>query len=104
MIFELCSLSNALHAFFAYSAEAIRLNFLESDLFMWSDIGCFRNGPGEARYGSTTLILHRDKVPPHEMLYMAHQHPNPPKEELFDDKLGKPMHFYHSGTQVSMFF
>mmetsp|Transcript_21088 Transcript_21088/g.45738 ORF Transcript_21088/g.45738 Transcript_21088/m.45738 type:complete len:352 (-) Transcript_21088:473-1528(-) len=75
--------------------EATRLNFFQSDLFLWSDIGCFR----DRRYNSKTLILHRDLVPRHEMMHMAHTKPNPPKEDVFDDKFKYLANFYHSGSQ-----
>lgn len=75
--------------------QAIRLNVFDSDLFVWSDIGCFRN----KKYNSKTLVLHRENVPDHEMLQMAHHIPNPPSEVLFNDKYKKPANFYHSGSQ-----
>ena len=78
--------------------EAIRLNVFESDLFVYSDIGCFR----DQRYNSKTIVLHRDQVPPHEMLMMAFQTPNPPKDEvLFWDKNKYQANFYHSGSQFA---
>jgi hypothetical protein len=79
--------------------EAIRLNFFQSDLFVWSDIGCFRDGS----YNSKTMILHRDQVPPHEMMQMAHHKPNPPKEDLFNDKYKRKPNFYHSGSQFAAY-
>jgi hypothetical protein len=79
--------------------EAIRLNFFQSDLFVWSDIGCFRI----KKYNSKTMILHRDQVPPHEMMQMAHHEPNPPAEELFNDKYTRKSNFYHSGSQFAAY-
>lgn len=75
--------------------EAIKMNLFQSDLFLWSDIGCFR----DSVYNSRTLILHRDEVPANEMLQMAHTNPNPPAEELYNDKYKQRKHFYHSGSQ-----
>ena len=77
--------------------QAIRLNVYDSDLFVWSDIGCFR----DTTYNSKTMIMHREKVPPHEMLQMAHHKPNPPKEELFNNKYKHKSNFYHSGSQFA---
>ncbi|KAL3940322.1 MAG: hypothetical protein SGBAC_005119 [Bacillariaceae sp.] len=75
--------------------EAIRLNVFQSDIFMWSDIGCFRM----KRYNSKTMIQHREIVPPKEMLQMAHHKPNPPEEDIFNDKYRRRDNFYHSGSQ-----
>ncbi|KAG7353698.1 hypothetical protein IV203_003053 [Nitzschia inconspicua] len=77
--------------------QAIRLNPFQSDLFVWSDIGCFRN----KKYNNKTMILHRENVPPTEILQMAHHLPNPPDEELFNDKYNHKTNFYHSGSQLA---
>jgi hypothetical protein len=76
-------------------SQAIDMNIFQSDLFMWSDIGCFR----ETKFNSQTMIQHREQVPPNEMMQMAHHTPNPPDEELFNDKYHQKEHFYHSGSQ-----
>jgi hypothetical protein len=81
------------------TTQAIRLNIFQSDLFMWSDIGCFRN----TRFNGKTMILHRENVPPHEMLQMAHHKPNPPEEELWADKYHHKEHYYHSGSQFAAY-
>ena len=80
-------------------SEAIRLNFFESDLFVWSDIGCFRDG----KYNTKMMIQHRNQVPPNEMIQMAHHKPNPPKEVLFNDKYKHKPNFYHSGSQFAAY-
>ena len=80
-------------------AEAIRLNFFQSDLFVWSDIGCF----WDKRYNSKQLIAHRDLVPPHEMMCMAHTKPNPPNFDIFDDKVKYNSNFYHAGSQFAAY-
>jgi len=80
-----------------FVTQAIRLNVYESDLFVWSDIGCFR----DRTYNSKTLVLHREKVPPREILQMAHHKPNPPDEKLFNDKYKLKNNFYHSGSQFA---
>eukprot|EP00934_Nitzschia_sp_Nitz4_P002977 Nitzschia sp. Nitz4//scaffold322_size40381//31915//33057//NITZ4_007568-RA/size40381-processed-gene-0.36-mRNA-1//1//CDS//3329547851//2967//frame0 len=80
-------------------SQAIRLNVFQSDLFMWSDIGCFRDNA----FNSKTMIQHREMVPPHEMVQMAHHKPNPPKEDLYNDKYQHKDNFYHSGSQFVAF-
>ena len=75
--------------------QAIRMNFFQSDLFVWSDIGCFR----DKRMNDKTMIRYRENVPPHEMLQMAHHPPNPPEEVLWADKYNHKEHYYHSGSQ-----
>jgi Bacterial protein of unknown function (HtrL_YibB) len=77
--------------------QAIRLNPFQSDLFVWSDIGCFR----DKKYKNKTMILHRENVPPTEILQMAHHPPNPPDQELFNDKYHHKANFYHSGSQLA---
>ena len=79
--------------------QAIRMNFFQSDLFMWSDIGCFRN----KKYNGKTMIQHRNQVPKFEMMQMAHHPPNPPDEVLFNDKYKHKPNFYHSGSQAVAF-
>jgi hypothetical protein len=79
--------------------EAIRMNVFRSDLFIWSDIGCFR----DRKYNDKTMVVHRDVVPPHEMIQMAHHRPNPPSQELFNDKYNHKPNFYHSGSQMAGF-
>ena len=77
--------------------QAIRMNVFRSDLFVWSDIGCFRKG---SKFKFKTLVEHREIVPPNEMLQMAHHKPNPPPKNtvLFNDKYKNGKHFYHSGS------
>ena len=82
--------------------QAIRLNPYNSDLFMWSDIGCFR----DARYNYKQMIVHRDQIPPTEMVQMAHHKPNPPPDLIYyNDKYSKAQkpHFYHSGSQMAAY-
>ena len=82
--------------------EAIRLNVYNSDLFMWSDIGCFRN----SQYNDKTMIIHRNQIPKTEMIQMAHHVPNPPTDVIYYNdkysKVNKP-HFYHSGSQMAAY-
>jgi hypothetical protein len=82
-----------------WTMEAIRHNFFQSDLFFYSDMGCFRN----QQYNGKTLILHRDQVPPHEMIQMAHHEPNPPAQRFFNDKYKHASNFYHSGSQMAAY-
>lgn len=77
--------------------QAIRLNPFQSDLFVWSDIGCFRN----KKFNHKTMVLQRENVPPHEIIQMAHHDIKPPEEELYNDKYKRPSHFYHSGSQMA---
>lgn len=81
---------------------AIELDFFDSDLFVWSDLGSFR---GWSRpYVGRTLIRHREVVPRHEMLQMAFQAPRPPPEtRVFADKVRYAAHFYHSGMHAAAY-
>ena len=49
------------------------------------------------------MIQHRENVPPNEIIQMAHHPPNPPKEELFNDKYKHKANFYQSGSQLAGF-
>jgi hypothetical protein len=79
------------------TTQAIRMNWFDSDLYVWSDIGCFRSD----EYNFKTMIQHREVVPPTEMLQMAHHKPNPPPERLYNDKYQRKANFYHSGSQFA---
>mmetsp|Transcript_4467 Transcript_4467/g.10775 ORF Transcript_4467/g.10775 Transcript_4467/m.10775 type:complete len:395 (-) Transcript_4467:266-1450(-) len=80
-----------------FVTQAIRMNMFGSDVFVWSDIGCFRDG----KYNSKTMVEHREVIPRHEILQMAHHRPNPPSEKLFNDKYEHKKNFYHSGSQFA---
>lgn len=84
-----------------FATQAIRMNLFQSDLFVWSDIGCFRGGSGA--FHNKTMIRHPEKVPPNEMLQMAHRTPNPPKEEIWGNSKHDKDHFYHSGSQFAAY-
>jgi hypothetical protein len=60
----------------------MRMNEFRSDRFVWSDIGCFRSG----KYNDRTMVVHRELAPPHEMIQMAHHRPDPPPQEISNDK------------------
>ena len=79
-----------------FVTEAMKLDFFGSDVYMWSDIGCFRNG----RYNDKQIIQHRELIPQDRILQMAHHPPYPPPYVWWNDKYhNKPM-FYHSGSQM----
>jgi hypothetical protein len=81
------------------TTQAIRLNVFQSDLFMWSDIGCFR----DPRYNYKTMIQHRDQIPRQEMIQMSHHAPNPPDAKFWNDKYQFKANFYHSGSQMAAY-
>ena len=52
------------------------------------------------------MILHRNQIPPTEMVQMAHHPPNPPPNKIYwNDKYSKKEkpHFYHSGSQMAAY-
>jgi len=79
-----------------FVTTAINFNFFDSDLYMWSDIGCFRR----KNYNFKEMILQRDKVPTDRILQMAHHKPNPPPYIWWNDKYTQRALFYHSGSQM----
>lgn len=80
--------------------EAIRKNPFESDLFVWSDIGCFRGGAA-GRYKNKLLMQHPDVLPRDRILFLSHKdEPDPPASVWWNNKLREKQHFYHSGSQM----
>ena len=76
--------------------EAVRMNFFNSDIFMWCDFGSFRQFSWP--YHGKTLIRHHEMVPVDKVLQMAFNHPTPlPGGKLLDDKFKYSDNFYHSG-------
>lgn len=75
---------------------AIELNLFQSDIFMWSDIGCFRNN----RYQGKEMILQIPLIPQDRVLQMAHHDPEPPPYIWWNDKYKQGRFFYHSGSQM----
>jgi hypothetical protein len=80
-----------------FVSQAIEMNVFDSEVYVWSDIGCFRN----TRYNSKTMVMHLENIPQNEVIQMAHRKPNPPKTELFNDKFKFKSNFYHSGSQFA---
>jgi hypothetical protein len=76
--------------------QAINLNLFQSDFFMWSDIGCFRH----TMYNHVKLI-ENPEFAGETILWMAHHKPNPPPYPIWNDKLGQPQYFFHSGSQAA---
>jgi hypothetical protein len=75
---------------------AVELDFFGSDIYMYSDIGCFRNG----RYNSKYMIQHREVVPKDRVFQMAHHIPQAPPYIWWNDKYNQKALFYHSGSQM----
>jgi hypothetical protein len=83
-----------------FVANAIHLNPFDSDIYMWSDIGCFRHGGVAKRYRHKLLIQHPEAVPRDRILFLSHQaQPKPPASVWWSNKLRDSRHFYHSGSQ-----
>lgn len=73
---------------------AIKLNAFESDIFIWSDIGCFRN---QAYYGRTWVNT-VSAIPKTSMLMICYQKPHPVDTYW----LQKSQHYqYISGSQMA---
>lgn len=76
--------------------QAIRLNFFESDLYMWSDIGSFRDG----RMNDKTVIQYPSQLPGGRIMFMAHRDPIPPLNPIWNDKFHDKQNYYTSGSQL----
>ena len=75
---------------------AIDIDVFNSDIFMWSDIGCYRN----SRYNGKEIIVHIPQIPKDRILQMAHHEPKPPPYIWWNDKYSQSAYFYHSGSQM----
>ena len=81
-----------------FVTQAISLNPFQSKLFVYSDIGCFRNA---MMYRNVTLIRYPQHVPTDRILWMAHHTPNPPPTLFWNNKLLQPHYYFHSGSQAA---
>lgn len=80
-----------------FVSEAIERNYFTSQIYMWSDVGCFRL----PRFRGKVLMQHPELIPLHSILQMAHHAPKPPPDKIFNDKKRKHgKYFYHSGSQA----
>jgi hypothetical protein len=80
-----------------FMVQAVQMNFFDSNIYVWSDIGCFRN----SNYNSKVMVVHPESVPRRQILQMATRKINPPTHSLYNDKINHPSHFYHSGSQFA---
>jgi hypothetical protein len=79
--------------------RAIETNPFQSEVFLWSDIGCFR---GKSAYANKLLFKHPEVIPRHGVLFLSHKaDPAPPPVLWWTSKLTEPQHFYHSGSQMA---
>jgi len=79
-----------------FVTQAMALNPFQSQLFVYSDIGCFRHA---MMYRNVTLIRYPQHVPTDRILWMAHHTPNPPPTLFWNNKLLQPHYYFHSGSQ-----
>ena len=80
--------------------QAIQHDFFQSErkhkgLFMWQDIGSYRND----RYNGQRILVHTEIVPPKTILWLAHHPTNPPKDPIWNAKFKEKKHYFHSGSQ-----
>lgn len=81
-----------------WMTQAINANWFHSDIFMWSDIGCFR----DTSYNRQHVLQHPEVIPNGTLLWMAHRTPDPPpRSPIFANKMLLRKHFYHSGSQAA---
>jgi hypothetical protein len=80
-------------------SQAIQMNFFQSDFFMYTDIGCYR----QTYFNNKQVVRHSELVPEGTVLFMAHHKTEPPPALLYNKKLDQnghyATHFYHSGSQ-----
>jgi len=80
--------------------EAIRRNPFSSDIFLWVDIGAFRDTD---RYNNKLLVRY-PIIPSDSMLFMAFKKPRLPaaqRKVLWFDKTKHNRHFFHSGSLMA---
>lgn len=87
--------------------QSIQHNFFGSEIYMWADIGCFRDGS----YNSKMIIQHDELIPRDEILMQSFKIrrnegdpfvPQPPQEvNFFDNKKNYMNNFYHAGSMMA---
>lgn len=75
--------------------KAIGENYFGSEIFMWQDIGSYRN----KAYNGQRIIQHLDMIPSGTLLWMAHHPPNAPPDPIWNDKQHEKQFYFHSGSQ-----
>ena len=75
--------------------QAIDQNFFQSNIFMWQDIGSFRN----KKYNGKRIMQHPEMIPPKTILWMAHHPPQAPPDPIWNDKRRQGQYYFHSGSQ-----
>lgn len=75
--------------------QAIDKNFFHSNIFMWQDIGSYRN----KGYNGKKIMQRTELIPPKTLLWMAHHPPNAPPNPIWNDKRREGQYYFHSGSQ-----
>jgi hypothetical protein len=80
-----------------FVTDAIQRNHFSSQVYVWSDIGCFRN----QNYNSKTMMQHYEVLPSSSILQMAHHDTKVPPYIWWNNKYAQKPNFYHSGSQMA---
>jgi hypothetical protein len=72
-----------------FVAEAIKINPFESDLFVWCDIGSFREDDYGFKGAQVNWVMHPEVVPASKILVMAHTAPRKFYEPFYESR--KPL-------------
>jgi Bacterial protein of unknown function (HtrL_YibB) len=79
--------------------QAIRHNFFDSQVFVWSDMGCFRH----QEYNGRQMVQHMETIPRRSMLFLAHHPTLPPPSRIWNNKYDQPQHHYTSGSMIAAY-
>ncbi|KAL7557127.1 hypothetical protein ACA910_002412 [Epithemia clementina (nom. ined.)] len=90
-----CVVQAIQHDFFSSIPPNNSNNAKAKALFMWQDIGSFRN----AKYNDKTILVHTEIVPPQTILWLAHHRTKPPPNPIWNDKFNDKQYYFHSGSQ-----
>jgi hypothetical protein len=82
-----------------FVTDAIKKDYFQSHVYIWSDIGCFRND----KYNGKTMMVHYEVVPETTTLQMAHHETKVPRYIWWNNKYSQKENFYHSGSQMAAY-
>lgn len=81
-----------------FVSEAIRLNPFSSEIFVWSDIGCFR----DSKYYGKLLVIHPEMIPKKSLLISSTTQPAKPVSRWVIKAIHDPINqFFVSGSMLA---
>jgi Bacterial protein of unknown function (HtrL_YibB) len=82
-----------------FVTDAIHRNYFDSMVYIWSDIGCFR----DQKWKNRTMMVHYEVLPENSTIQMAHHETIVPPYVWWNNKYAQKSNFYHSGSQMAAY-